>query len=279
VVVYAGHDARGLKIGDRVAIEPGVPCGECPQCSSGSYNLCADVKFSGAPPHHGSIRRYHTHPSQYLHKIPDPMSFSDGALLEPLSVVLHAFERSPVKLGESAVILGAGPIGLIALATARASGAYPLVIADVDAGRLKFAERFVPECLTVQVQLDKSPAEMAAILVEKIRDAGGEQPRVVYECTGVQSSVITAAYTPRAGGEVMVVGVGTPILNQLPFMHISLAEVSETSVSYMRMFDDILKSWNLAKIFHDSRSTSNLSTAIIILGRLQLGYYPQAISI
>lgn len=153
------------------------------------------------------------------------MSFSDGALLEPLSVVLHAFERSPLKLGESSVTFGAGPIGLIALATARASGAYPLVITDLDAGRLKFAEQLVPECLTVQVQLDKSPAEMAAILVEKIRTAGGEQPRVVYECTGVQSSVITAAYTPRAGGEVMVVGVGTPILNQLPFMHISLAEV------------------------------------------------------
>lgn len=226
VVVWAGKDVSNLKVGDRAAIEPGVPCGDCFQCSTGNYNLCADVQFSGAPPYLGSIRRYHVHPAKYLHKLPDNLTFADGALLEPLSVVLHGLERSPIRLGESAVICGAGPIGLIALATARLSGAFPIVITDVDAGRLKFAETFVPGCKTVQIQTDKTPEEMAAIINDTISAALGDQPRVVYECTGVQSSVVTAAYIPRPAGEVMVVGVGRPIMNELPFMHIALAEVS-----------------------------------------------------
>ncbi|KUL89212.1 hypothetical protein ZTR_03675 [Talaromyces verruculosus] len=240
VVVWAGKDVSNLKVGDRVAIEPGVPCGDCFQCSTGNYNLCADVQFSGAPPYHGSIRRYHVHPAKYLHKLPDNLTFSDGALLEPLSVVLHGFERSPIRLGESTVICGAGPIGLIALATARLSGAYPIVITDVDSGRLKFAETFVPGCKTVQIQTDKTPQEMAAIINDTISAASGDQPRVVYECTGVQSSVVTAAYIPRPAGEVMVVGVGRPILNELPFMHISLAEID------LKFINRYHHSWPLA---------------------------------
>jgi L-iditol 2-dehydrogenase len=101
---------KHLQVGDRVAVEPGVPCDKCFECRSGNYNLCANVAFSGVPPYTGSIRRYHVHRAAFLHKLPDSLSFSDGALLEPLSVVLHGFERSPIKLGESTVILGAGPI-------------------------------------------------------------------------------------------------------------------------------------------------------------------------
>ncbi|EON66282.1 hypothetical protein W97_05675 [Coniosporium apollinis CBS 100218] len=224
-IEWIGENVTHLQVGDRVAIEPGVPCEQCFQCSAGQYNLCPDVQFSGAPPYHGSIRRYHVHPAKYLHKLPDMMSFADGALLEPLSVVLHGFERSPVRLGESTVICGAGPIGLIALAAARASGAYPLIITDVDENRLQFAEKFVPGCKAVQVVPDKTPAELGAVINDCIREAGGEQPRVVYECTGVQNSVVTAIHIPRAGGEVMVVGVGRPTIDGLPFMHASLSEI------------------------------------------------------
>ena len=281
MVVWAGPDVRDLAVGDKVAIEPGVPCEKCLQCSSGAYNLCTEVRFSGAPPHHGSIRRYHVHPSRYLHKIPESMSFSDGALLEPLSVVMHAFERSPVKLGESAVICGAGPIGLIALAVARASGACPLLITDVDPGRLEFAQKFLPGCLTEQVQMDKTPQEMAALVIKKLQQHGGEQPRVVYECTGVQSSVVTAAYTPRPGGEIMVVGVGRPILDQLPFMHLSLAEVSFVNSSSLvplkRNLYLVRECRNRADLV-PLRSISSLSTATIIHGHQRSGCWPPDIS-
>lgn len=158
--------------------------------------------------------------------MPDELSYSDGALLEPLSVVLHGFERSPIKLGEGTVICGAGPIGMCALAVAKASGAAPIIVTDLDEGRLKFAQKFVPGCVPYQIDPKKTAEETGKEIVETITKAGGDQPRVVYECTGVQQSVVTSCYLPRPAGQVMVIGVGKPIMNELPFMHISLAEVS-----------------------------------------------------
>lgn len=226
VVVSIGSNVKHLVPGDRVAIEPGVPCHQCYNCSTGEYNLCADVEFSGAPPFHGSIRRYHSHHAKYLHKLPEELSFGDGALLEPLSVVLHAIERAPLRLGQPALICGAGPIGLIALAAAKASGAWPLVVTDIDPSRLEFAKSFVPECEVYLTPLNGLPeinaAEIVSLFTEKLKT---EQPSVVYECSGVHSSVHTAAYACRRGGQVMVVGVGKPIMDGLPFMHLSLAEV------------------------------------------------------
>ena len=230
-VVFVGSNVENLQLGDRVAIEPGVPCHVCHNCTTGEYNLCADVAFTGAPPFHGSIRRYHTHRAKYLHKLPEDLTFADGALLEPLSVVLHAFERSPVRLGQPALICGAGPIGLIALAAAKASGAFPLVITDIDASRLEFAKKFIPECATYLTSTkhsgEKHAEEIVAMFTGQLQSV---QPSIVYECTGVQSSVHTAAFACRRGGEVMIIGVGRAILDGLPFMHMSLAEVSLASI-------------------------------------------------
>jgi L-iditol 2-dehydrogenase len=212
-IVWTGSAVKHLQPGDRVAIEPGVPCGKCFECSCGHYNLCLDVKFSGVPPHTGSMRRYHVHPADYLHKMPDNLTYADGALLEPLSVALRGFERGPLKLGEAGVVFGA-------------AGACPLVITDLDRGRLDFAEKFVPGAVGVQVDLTKSPQEMAMAIREVVKERGGDVPRVVFECTGVQSSVITASFVPRPAGDVIVIGVGKAIMNELPFMHLSMAEVS-----------------------------------------------------
>lgn len=231
VVVFTGANVENLVPGDRVAIEPGKPCHRCYSCTTGEYNLCADVEFSGVPPYHGSIRRYHVHNSRYLHKLPEGLSFGEGALLEPLSVVLHAIERAPVRLGAPALICGAGPIGLTALAAAKASGAWPLVITDIDASRLEFAKKFVPECEVYLTPMGNTPemnaAEILALFTQRL---ASEQPSVVYECTGVHSSIHTAAFSCRNGGTVMVVGVGRPIIDGLPFMHLSLAEVSSFKI-------------------------------------------------
>jgi L-iditol 2-dehydrogenase len=131
-----------------------------------------------------------------------------------------------VRLGESTVICGAGPIGMCALAVAKASGACPILVTDLDPGRLEFAQRFVPGCVPFQIQFGRTAQETALDILLALKAAGGDQPRVVYECTGVQGSVVTASYLPRPAGEVMVIGVGKPIMNELPFMHMSLAEVS-----------------------------------------------------
>ena len=156
------------------------------------------------------------------------MSYAEGALLEPLSVVMHGIKSAGLSLGRGAVICGAGPIGLVALAAARASGAHPLVITDLEPKRLAFAKQFVPTALTYQVDRNLDAQSNAKKIrelfdLENVGEYGA--PETVLECTGVESSVVTAAYTARRGGTVMVIGVGREIMNNLPFMHLSLAEV------------------------------------------------------
>ncbi|RCI16868.1 hypothetical protein L249_2519 [Ophiocordyceps polyrhachis-furcata BCC 54312] len=230
VVVSVGSKVKHLAKGDRVAIEPGVSCGRCFLCVGGRYNLCEQVAFSGVYPHHGTIQRYKTHPASHVHKLPDAISFRTAALLEPLSVALHALRTSPVTLGTPVAVFGAGPIGLLAMAAARASGAHPMVITDVDAARLDFARAFEPTCRTYLVRRGDSPAESG----DRIRHLFGptnkpseyDMPQVVLECTGIESSIATAAYTVRRGGTINVVGVSPRItIDKVPFMHMSLAEI------------------------------------------------------
>lgn len=164
------------------------------------------------------------------------MTFTEAALLEPLSVVLQALRVASLTLGRGAVICGAGPIGLTALLAARASGAHPLVITDVEPKRLEFAKELVPSCLTYKVDTSLDARGNASgirkLFGARAGEAGDEEggeeylaPPSVIECTGVESSVCTAAFTVRRGGRVVVVGVGRDTMNNLPFMHLSLAEV------------------------------------------------------
>ncbi|KAG9571095.1 MFS general substrate transporter, partial [Aureobasidium melanogenum] len=158
--------------------------------------------------------------------VPDDVSFPEAALLEPLSVVLHGIRRAKLTLGRGAVICGAGPIGLIALLAARASGACPLVITDLESSRLTSAKGLVPECQTYQLQRNSS-AETEAENIRSLYDDDSEYecPETVLECTGAESSIITAAFAVRRGGTVLVIGLGRPIVNNIPFMHLSLAEI------------------------------------------------------
>ncbi|KAM0713598.1 hypothetical protein Q7P37_010560 [Cladosporium fusiforme] len=146
VVVKIGEGVEEWKVGDRVALENGIPCSlpSCTPCRTGQYHACPDMVFFSSPPVHGTLRRYHAHPAAWLHRLPDSMSFEEGALLEPLSVALAGIERAGLRLGDSLVICGAGPIGLVSLLAAHAAGAAPIVITDLDESRLEMAKRLVP---------------------------------------------------------------------------------------------------------------------------------------
>ncbi|KXH26240.1 sorbitol dehydrogenase [Colletotrichum simmondsii] len=225
VVIRVGEGVKNLKAGDRVAIEPGVPCGECFLCVDGRYNLCEDVQFSGVYPYHGTIQRYKCHPAKWLHRLPDNISYAEGALLEPLSVGMHGIRTAGLSLGVGAVVCGAGPIGLVTLAAARASGAHPLVITDIEPSRLAFAKTLVPSVITYKIDPALGNEGNGKAIRKLFGDDEYSAPRTVLECTGVESSICTAAFTVRRGGTVMVIGVGREIMNNLPFMHISLAEI------------------------------------------------------
>lgn len=114
-VVAIGKGVKQLQVGDRVALEPGVTCGQCEFCKSGRYNLCPDVEFLATPPYHGCFENYIAFPENMAFKLPNSITTREGALVEPLSVGMHAAKQGGVTLGSSVVILGAGCIGLTTL--------------------------------------------------------------------------------------------------------------------------------------------------------------------
>lgn len=225
-----GHESAGqiiavhasvtdLKVGDRVAIEPNIICNACEPCLTGRYNGCSKVEFLSTPPVAGLLRRYVNHPAIWCHKIGD-MSYENGAMLEPLSVALAGLHRAKVELGDTVLICGAGPIGLMTLLCCKAAGACPLVITDIDEGRLKFAKELCPSVITYKVE-GMSAEESAKAIVASF---GGIEPAVAIECTGVESSVAAAIWAVKFGGKVFVIGVGKNEMNY-PFMRCSTREI------------------------------------------------------
>ncbi|KAK4550538.1 hypothetical protein LTR36_000117 [Oleoguttula mirabilis] len=222
IVVKTGSNVSRLKVGDRVALECGIPCSKptCDACRTGRYNACPEIIFYSSPPVHGTLRRYHVHPEAWLHPLPDSISYEEGALLEPLSVALAGIERSGLRLGDALVICGAGPIGLVSLLAAHAASAAPIVITDLDENRLAMAKSLVPRVRTVQIQR----SEDAKASANRIKQALRQEAKLVIECTGVESSIHTGIYASRFGGSVFVIGVGKDF-QQIPFMHASFREI------------------------------------------------------
>lgn len=197
-VVTMGKDVTHLHIGDRVALEPGVPCGECEFCRGGHYNLCPDVVFFATPPEDGAFCEYVAHPADFCFKLPDGVSFEEGAMCEPLSVGIHAVRRAGIGLGDSVLITGAGTIGLVTLMAALAAGATTTIITDVQLSRLALA-RVLGATAAVDVR--------SADVTEPVQDlTHGRGVDAVIECTGVSAAMLTGLSAVKSGGTVVWVG-------------------------------------------------------------------------
>ena len=139
-VVEVGNKVRGLKPGDRVAMEPGKTCGKCEFCKSGRYNLCPDVVFFATPPVDGVFQEYVAHEAGLCFKIPDNMSTEEAALIEPLAVGMHAAARGNAQIGQTGVVTGSGCIGLMSLLALKARGVSKVIVVDVIEKRLEHAK-------------------------------------------------------------------------------------------------------------------------------------------
>lgn len=198
-IVKVGEEVENLKVGDRVALEPGITCGECEQCKSGHYNLCPDVVFLATPPVQGCNEEYIAFPENMCFKLPDNVSTKEGALIEPLSVGFYASEQGGVKTGDTVVILGSGCIGLVTLLACKAHGAGKIIVADLVETRLQKALELGA------TEVINSGKEDALKKIEELTNGRGAD--VVFETAG---SPVTIAQTPfivRRGGTITLVGI------------------------------------------------------------------------
>lgn len=235
IIIGIGEDVtKDIQIGDRVAIEPQSPCGKCFLCTNGNYNLCLNVDFLGMPGMegrepsiHGSMQRFLPMNPMYVHKIPDHMSYEEGALVEVFSVAYHGIEQAGgLELGKPCMIAGCGPIGLATLMLANAAGAYPIVVTDVSEDRLDFAKSLVPSIQTYQINTKQDVKQNAANIRKIFGNTEYEMPPYVLECTGVHSSINTCCYVVRRKGLLAILGVsGKNEIDQFPFMTISFGEI------------------------------------------------------
>ncbi|SFG72192.1 L-iditol 2-dehydrogenase [Halopelagius inordinatus] len=198
-VVEVGENVDALAPGDRVALEPGVPCRRCAHCKRGDYHLCEDVEFMATPPHDGAFAEYVSWPADFAYKLPESVSTTEGALCEPLSVGIHSCRRGGVGTGDTVLVTGAGPIGLMIMETAFAAGATDVIVTDVVSEKLDFASERGAD-LTVNVA--ETDLEAA---VEEYTDGVGAD--VVIEASGAEPSIRSTIDVVRRGGTVVLVGL------------------------------------------------------------------------
>ncbi len=193
-VVAVGEEITHIALGDRVSIEPGVPCHACEQCQSGRYNLCPNVLFMATPPVDGAFAEYVVHPAERCFKIPDSMSYDAAALIEPLSVGLYSVERGRVALGDRTAILGAGPIGLMTLLSLKSQGIDTVTVIDIVEFRLEKARE-----LGAARAVNALETDVDAVFASSFD--------VVFETAGAPATVPQTIRLADRGGRVVLVGL------------------------------------------------------------------------
>lgn len=210
VVRGAGANASDWHEGDRITVEPTLPCWECKMCTTNRSNLCENLRFFGCGYEQGGMADFFTVDQKRLHRIPDEFSDLQAALIEPLSTPVHAVRLAGDVTDKAVVILGAGTIGLFVLAAARAAGARTIVMTDMLEEKRERALR-----LGADAVFDAADPES----VTRIREYLGESADVVFDCVALQPTVDQACHLADKAGTVMIVGVpAQPVTVPLPMI-------------------------------------------------------------
>lgn len=197
-VIETGPEVETLKIGDRVCMEPGVPDPNSKATRLGMYNVDPAVRFWATPPVHGILRPTCVHPEGFTFKLPDTVSFAEAAMVEPLAVGMHAATKARVKPGDIAVVLGAGPIGLVTALSALAAGCARVYVTDLSQTKLAIAESLSPAITGVEVTDD--------IVARVKRDTDGWGADIVFEATGSPKAAARVFEPLAPGGCVVMIG-------------------------------------------------------------------------
>ncbi|PQQ36374.1 NAD(P)-dependent alcohol dehydrogenase [Photorhabdus laumondii] len=197
VITAVGKNVTHLKIGDRVCMEPGIPNLQSPQSRAGIYNLDPEVRFWATPPIDGCLRERVIHPAAFTFKLPDNVSFAEGAMVEPLAIGMQAATKAEIKPGDIALVIGAGTIGIVTALAALAGGCSDVIICDVFDEKLEIAKQY-PGLHPVN---SKVVAEKVNTLTE------GNGVNILFECSGAKPVIATISEHIAPGGIAVLVGM------------------------------------------------------------------------
>lgn len=198
VVVEVGADVKHLQVGDRVALEPGKTCGHCEFCKQGKYNLCPDVVFFATPPVDGVFQEYVAHEADLCFKLPENVSTLEGALIEPLAVGFHAAIQGDAHLGQKAVVMGAGCIGLVSMMALKARGVSQVYVVDIMEKRLEKALELGADGVINAAKED--------VLERAVQLTGGKGMDLVVETAGTEITTRQAIQIAKKGSNIVLVG-------------------------------------------------------------------------
>lgn len=207
-VVEVGANVKNLKVGDRVAMEPGKTCGQCEFCKSGKYNLCKDVIFFATPPVDGVFQEYVAHEAGLCFKLPDNVSTMEGALIEPLAVGMHAAMQGGAHMGQTAVVTGAGCIGLVTLLSLKAMGVSKVIVVDVMDKRLAKAKELGADYI-INGKEEDTVARILEITEGRGFDLG-------LDAAGSQITVSQLIRSAKKGATIVFIGYSPSGMMELP---------------------------------------------------------------
>ncbi|BBI30891.1 2,3-butanediol dehydrogenase [Cohnella abietis] len=230
-IVEVGEGVTRFQINDRVVVEPIFSCGTCAACKQGKYNLCDKMGFLGLAGGGGGFSEYVAADEHMVHKIPDSLSYEQGALVEPSAVVLYAVRSSQFKVGDRAVVFGTGPIGLLLIEALKASGASEIYAVELSAERRNKAAELGAVVL--------NPAETDVVAeIQRLTDGGAD---VCYEVTGVPAVLNQAIEATKISGQIMIVSIferqATIHPNQLVLKERNIAGI----IGYRNVFPAVIK--------------------------------------
>lgn len=195
-VVEIGSDVSHIKVGDRVVAEPMVVCGKCPSCLEGKYNLCSSLGCHGICGTEGGFSEYSVLPERFVHKIPGNLSYERAALAEPVTVGMHSLDRANFKIGQTALVLGAGPIGLGTIECLKAAGASLVICFQRKSIRQDYARR-----AGADIVLDPNEDNVLATIMEL---TGGRGVDAAFETTGSEIGFTTAFNSIKSDGTLVI---------------------------------------------------------------------------
>jgi len=196
---FAGEIAEGERCGERVAVDPAIPCGECDRCREGNPNLCPTLRFAGHGVDDGALCELIAWPGSCLHPLPESLTDTEGVMLEPLGVAIHAVDLGCLRSGMRVGVFGCGPIGLLIIQLARIMGAIQIIATDKLTHRLE-AARVAGATETFKVNNDQRRSE-----IWNATDGGGVD--VAFEAAGENEAVETAISSAKPGASVILVGI------------------------------------------------------------------------